>query len=163
MAAFGNLSGFGESFATGKLLNNAFKKEEIRRPVKHRHHQCQIQEWPSTNILHMHAPYLNTSVYVFVRRAGYAHWDQPADVTKDGMFNVQISFSRASKECGHLNTHVFNCRMHEIKGDRLPAYFDLAAVRFFDFVQSVNYVKDMDDSRLWCELIERAEQRNKWK
>ncbi|MNU19526.1 hypothetical protein D3C71_77550 [compost metagenome] len=161
MAVFADLSGFGEIFTTGKLLNHAFKKEEIRHPIKHRHHECRLEE--KEGQLCMAAPHLRTTAQVWVRKLGSAHWDNKLDPKYDGVFMGQVYLSRWSEQRDDFMVTRWNCMNHEFKSDRVQAYFEMGAVRFFDFVQSVQSPNDVAGSEAWCRHCERIEARNKWK
>jgi len=163
MAGFENLKNFGDIIAVGKLLNAAFKKEEIRRPVKMRHHECRLQD-TGDGSLRMVAPHLNTVCYVMMRKIGSMHWDADViDPKYDGVFMGQIFFMRTTNsERGHFSTS-WNCMNHEFKSDRLQDYFALAAAQFFDFVHSVGDPKEVDNSDTWSRRVETIEARNKWR
>ncbi|MNU19525.1 hypothetical protein D3C71_77540 [compost metagenome] len=155
MASDKGLKGFAALMHRGRLLNSAFKREEIRRPAKAKHHEIVCREMAGTSRLILSAEELSLSMYISMKipRGG---GDKP--------LSASISITKREYLDGeHRYSRFYECSMAEIKSERVEEYFAYGVRLFFDLVYSVDSIKSIARKDDWYAHLQKTVQRNKWR
>lgn len=136
----------------GRMLNSAFKKHEIERPAKLRHHEIILKESADGSVLYMVAKGLGIRGYVIP----YGEWQ--------GQYSVSLNVERYS-ESGKKprDSHLGSLSPARIKGEALQTYVDYAVVLFFDIVYSTTQERDADTRLKISRLFQQSLKRHKWR
>lgn len=147
-----------------KMLNSAFKKQEILRPAKLPFHEIKLVQRTgfSGDSFNLVADGVRTGANLST------HADTGLRDDKDfphAQFHLALHVMwRAPRPDGRVSViGVSMIHRTTIKGDRLEEYHNHAVRTFFDIVHSVRDPEMMKERHhLWFEHVQRCEQRNKW-
>ena len=165
---FGNLSDFSNTMTTGRLLNHAFKKQEILQPSKMRLHDLCLKEidnrWGDLPYLAIHSEVHDASFSVSVHSATKRPYRRGDEIVIDGELDVYGVFVRAAIDSrGRESAVSGTIGSTKIRADRLEDYYAVAVRFFFDMIYSIDSLKMVDTNEKWFQLTNRMNQRHKWK
>ena len=141
-----------------RLLNTAYKKEEIRRPAKANHHQIKLYEPIHTNLLGLSAEELH--VYASVHTHGLLR--RVGEKDDDSEIGVYVNIRRALQVERGWGTAMSHALSHRIRSSDLEKYVNHAVRLFFDLIYSVEDPRTIRSSEEWSQHLQHVEQKNKW-
>lgn len=163
---FGNLSDFSNTITTGRLLNHAFKKQEILQPPKMRLHDLCLKEidngW-DIPYLAVYNKELHANFTVVVRSAGKRAYRVADEVVLEGELDVHGVFSRTMDQEGRRVSGAGTTSSVKIRADRLADYYALSMRFFFDAIYGISSLKMVDTHEKWHYHVFGVANRHKWK
>ena len=162
-----NFKHFSGLITTGRLLNEAFKKEEIRRPSKARHHDLKLVEketiYQSGTYLSIQNDALDASFSIGVASSNRSLFRGPGEIVLEGDLDVygtvRNDFMKGKDK--YCNTALF--WPVKIRPDRLPEYYEFSVRFFFDLIYSVSDPKTILRGDGWNNHMECVSSRYKWR
>jgi len=147
-----------------KMLNSAFKKQEILRPAKLPFHEIKLVqrlgfEGDSFNLI---ANGVLTGAALKTQAASRARDDKEFPQAQFHLA-MHVMWRKPRADGGHSVIGVSIIHDTTVKGDRLEEYHNHVVRTFFDIVHSVRDPSTMRERHhIWFEHTKRCEQRNKW-
>lgn len=161
---FGNLSDFSNKITTGRLLNHAFKKQEILQPSKMRLHDMFLREtdngWDLPYLV-IHNPGLEADFSIVVNSSTKRPY-RVNEIVLDGELDVRGIFSRKVYEGNKVFSGTASIGNVKIRGDQLENYYAKSVRFFFDVIYSVTNPKVVDTHEKWHHHVFGVAQRHKW-
>jgi len=162
-----NFIDFSGQITTGRLLNQAFKKEEIRRPSKMRHHDLKLTEkyniYATGTYLAIHNEALDAYFTIGVASSNRSRFRGPGEIVLEGDLDVygtvRNDFMKGKEK--YCNTSLFY--PVKIRPDRLQEYYEFGVRFFFDLIYSVTDPRIIRDIGEWNNHLERVSSRHKWR
>jgi hypothetical protein len=162
-----NFKNFSRELTQGRLLNQAFKKEEIRRPSKVRHHDLKLVEketiYQSGTYLAIQNDALDASFCVGVASSNRSLFRGPGEIVLEGDLDVygtvRNDFMKGKEK--YCNTALF--WPVKIRPDRLPEYYEFSVRFFFDLIYSVTDPREILRGNGWNDHFHRVSERYKWR
>jgi hypothetical protein len=147
-----------------KMLNSAFKKQEILRPAKLPHHEIKLVQRPglSGDCFNVVADGVRTSAVLSTHADTGARDDKEF---RHAQFHLamHVMWRKPRPDGGIIVIGVSVIHSTTVKGDRLEEYHNHVMRTFFDIVHSVRDPSIMKERyHSWFEHVQRCEQRNKW-
>jgi len=158
MAFDNGLGDFSAMVYRNRLLNSAFKREDLRQPAKHRLHEMVCREMTGSSTMVIAADNLGVSMHVETRMAS-------AKSLKEGELyvNTYVAYRILSPQGDLVKFGGGSCQQYHIKSERLEAYFTFATRFFFDLIRQVEDPKILERNDAWFRHQIKVINRHKWR